>query len=87
VGSVAGLVVLIVGIGLLVQLSGVGSWTAPLSAALTVAGWAFTVVGFVWAPAVMSIPVWVLFAAWREGRRRGSAPSWGVSSAQRDTEV
>lgn len=75
-GAVVGLVVTLLVLGLLVWLSGTGSVVGPVLAALTVASWACTFIALIWTPAVASIPVWVLVAAWREGRRRGSPPGW-----------
>ena len=83
-GAVVGLVVALLMLGLLVWLSGAGSVVGPVLAALTVASWAFTLIALVWSPAVASIPVWVLVAAWREGRRRGSPPSWALSAKRGD---
>jgi DNA segregation ATPase FtsK/SpoIIIE, S-DNA-T family len=85
-GAVVGLVVALLVLGLLVWLAGAGSVLAPVLAALTVASWAFTLIALVWAPAVASIPVWVLVAAWREGRRRGRPPSWALSAKRGEDE-
>ncbi|MGH3693220.1 MAG: cell division protein FtsK [Pseudonocardiaceae bacterium] len=85
-GSVAGLVALLLVMGLLAWLAGAGSVLGPILVALTVAGWVLTVVAFAWTPALVLAPVWVVLAAWREGRRRGTLPAWAVSPAAREEE-
>lgn len=85
-GAVVGLVVALLVLGLLVWLSGAGSVVGPVLAALTVASWACTFIALIWTPAVASIPVWVLVAAWREGRRRGSPPGWALAGKRGDED-
>ena len=86
VGAVIGLVVALLALGLLVWLSGAGSVVGPVLAALTLASWACTVIALIFTPAVASIPVWVLVAAWREGRRRGSPPGWALAETRGDED-
>jgi S-DNA-T family DNA segregation ATPase FtsK/SpoIIIE len=85
-GAVVGLVVALLVLGLLVWLAGAGSVLGPVLAALTVASWASTFIALIWTPAVASIPVWVLVAAWREGRRRGSPPGWALAGKRGDED-
>lgn len=84
-GSVVGVLVLLIFAGGITWLSGAGSFLGPALAALTVAGWVLTVVAFAWTPAVASVPLWVLLAAYREGHRRGNPASWALS-AKRDND-
>lgn len=73
--TVAGLLVLLVVSGAIVWGADVAPFLAPASAALTVAGWVFSLIALAWTPAIASIPLWVCLAAWREGKRR-SDTSW-----------
>jgi S-DNA-T family DNA segregation ATPase FtsK/SpoIIIE len=86
-GSVAGVVVLLLVLGVVVALSGAGSFLGPATGALTIVGWTATAVAFLWTPAVASVPLWVLLAAWREGRARTELPSWLSQPTASDGDV
>jgi DNA segregation ATPase FtsK/SpoIIIE, S-DNA-T family len=85
-GAVFGLLVLVLFIGLAVQATGAGEFMDVIRSvrdgirvlieSIPVA----TVIGAVIAPPAL------LWAAWREGRRRGNLPTWVVSPAQREDE-
>ena len=85
-GAVVALVVALLVLGLLVWLSGAGSVLGPVLAALTVANWACSFIALIFTPAVASIPVWVLVAAWREGRHRGNPPGWALADKRGDED-
>ena len=87
VGGLAGMVVLTLLVGLFVQISGAGGFTNFITGILDVIRWAFTAVATAWTPLVISLPFWILLEAWREGRRRGSAPGWLAISAEADADV
>jgi S-DNA-T family DNA segregation ATPase FtsK/SpoIIIE len=75
-GGTAGLVVLVLLIGIVVQISDAGEFTAVVGGVLDAVRWLITAVVFAWTPFVMALPGFLVLAAWREGRRRGTAPSW-----------
>jgi DNA segregation ATPase FtsK/SpoIIIE, S-DNA-T family len=72
----AGLVLLVLLIGLFVQLSGAGEFTKVITGVVSGARWVFLAIAFAWTPFVMALPVFVLIAAWREGKRRKTPPGW-----------
>ncbi|WP_199441701.1 cell division protein FtsK [Umezawaea beigongshangensis] len=76
VGGLVGTIVLVLVLGAVVQITGAGQFTAVVGGALDIVRWVITAVAFAWAPFVMLAPLGVLLAAWREGRRRGTAPGW-----------
>ncbi|PRX48701.1 S-DNA-T family DNA segregation ATPase FtsK/SpoIIIE [Prauserella shujinwangii] len=86
-GSLAALVALVLVVGLFVQLSGEGSFTAVLVGTLNVIRWVIAAVAFVWTPLVMVAPLLTLLAAWREGRRRGRPPGWLATAREADDIV
>jgi DNA segregation ATPase FtsK/SpoIIIE, S-DNA-T family len=86
-GSLAALVVLTLLVGLFVQLSGTGEFTAVITGVMDAIRWVFTAVAFAWTPLVMAAPWLVLLAAWREGRRRGTAPGWLATAAEADMDA
>ncbi|MEV0619615.1 hypothetical protein AB0I81_40295 [Nonomuraea sp. NPDC050404] len=49
--------------------------------------WLFDAVAFIWPWVVVSLPVVLVAGGWREGRRRGSTPSWLATSADADVDV
>jgi DNA segregation ATPase FtsK/SpoIIIE, S-DNA-T family len=86
-GAIAGTTVLTLLVGLFVQLSGAGEFTAVITGVMNAIRWVFTAIAFAWTPFIMSVPFWVLLGAWREGRRRGSAPSWLATSSDADVDA
>jgi S-DNA-T family DNA segregation ATPase FtsK/SpoIIIE len=89
IGSLAGLVVIVLLVGLFVQLSGKGAFTDVIGGVMGALGWIFTAIAVAWTPFLMALPAGIVFAAWREGRRRGTAPSWlrTASEADMDTTI
>ncbi|HZD13997.1 MAG TPA: cell division protein FtsK, partial [Pseudonocardiaceae bacterium] len=87
IGALAALVVLTLLTGLFVQLSGAGEFTRFITDLLGVIRWVFTAFAIAWTPLVVSIPFWLLLGAWREGRRRGKAPSWLATASDADMDV
>lgn len=81
VACAAGLVALaalVVLAGLVAQISGGGSFLGVITGVRTTLGWMATGVAFAWTPAWVLLPVFVITAAYREGRRRGDLPAWLV---------
>ncbi|HSV65833.1 MAG TPA: hypothetical protein VLJ59_08010 [Mycobacteriales bacterium] len=87
VGTVAGLVVLVLLVALLAQLSSSGSFTGVVSGVLAAVRWTFHAAVVVWTPFTLCLPLVVVAAAWREGRRRGSPPRWLATTAEADTDA
>ncbi|MBA0127307.1 cell division protein FtsK [Haloechinothrix sp. YIM 98757] len=87
VGSLLGCVVAVLLIGLFVQLSGTGAFVDVITGVMNTIRWVFTAIAVAWTPLVMATPFAVLFAAWREGRRRGTAPGWLATAREADTDA
>ncbi|MGH8878728.1 MAG: hypothetical protein ACRD0P_15545, partial [Stackebrandtia sp.] len=87
VGALAGLVVLVLAVGVFVQLSGKGAFTDVITGVMDVIRWTITAVAFAWTPFVMALPWLILLAAWREGRRRGQVPMWLQTTADAEADV
>jgi S-DNA-T family DNA segregation ATPase FtsK/SpoIIIE len=85
--GLAGLFVLVLVIGLLADLTEVGSFTGVLGGVLEGIGWLFAVVAFVWTPFLIAAPFLLVLALWREGRRRGSAPAWLATTTDADLDA
>jgi DNA segregation ATPase FtsK/SpoIIIE, S-DNA-T family len=86
IGMLAGLVVLVVVLGVFVQLSGAGQFINIVLGVLDVMRWIFTAVSLAWTPLLMAAPLLLVLAAWREGKRRGSAPTW-LTTTSADADV
>ena len=86
VGAIAALVLLILMTGVFVQLSGAGEFTSFVMGVLNVIRWVFTALAIVWTPLWCAVPFLIVIGAWREGKRRGNAPGWLVTSAE-DSDV
>jgi S-DNA-T family DNA segregation ATPase FtsK/SpoIIIE len=86
-GTVLGLVGLVVLVGLLVQVSGSGSFGGVVAGVLAGVRWVCRAVVVAWSPLVWVLPVVVVMAAWREGRRRGTPPRWLATAAEADTDA
>ena len=86
-GALLASVLAVLLLAIVVQISGQGEFTTVVSGAMSVVRWVLTAVAVAWTPFVMALPLLVLFAAWREGRRRGDAPTWLATSADVDTDV
>lgn len=87
VGSVFGLVMSVLVLGLVVQMCGAGQFTGVITGALDAIRWAFVAATAAWTPLVIAAPFMLLLGAWREGRRRGSAPGWLATSGEVDLDV
>lgn len=77
--SVAGVVALLLLLSIAVWATGVGGFGSVF---LWIGGairWIMTVLSVVWTPLLACLPVVVLVAAWREGRRSGVTPTWLVA--------
>lgn len=86
-GSLLAAVLSVLLLALVVQISGQGEFTSVVSGAMSVVRWVLTAIAFAWTPFVMALPFMVVFAAWREGRRRGTGPGWLATSADADSDV
>lgn len=86
-GAAAGVALLVLALAGAVQLSGAGEFTAVITGFMNVIRWSFTAVATIWTPVVMALPVLLVLAAWREGRRRGRAPAWLATSAEADSDA
>lgn len=86
-GAMVGMVLLVLLVGLLVQVSGNGSFTGVVAGVLGAVRWAFHVVAVVWTPFTLLMPVGVVVAAWREGHRYGTPPRWLATAAEADTDA
>lgn len=76
--SLAGLVVVILLVGLLTQVSGAGEFLGVLSAVLGGIRFVFDVVPVAVTVGGLALPPALLWAAWLEGKRRGNLPTWLV---------
>lgn len=82
--SVASVLILLLLLSIAVWASGVGGFGAVFGWVGGAIKWVLTVVGALWTPLMLSIPAFVLVAAWREGRRRGTPPRWLIPPEQRE---
>ncbi|WP_197048673.1 ATP-binding protein [Streptosporangium roseum] len=83
-GGLAGSGVLMLGTSTLVWATGAGEFLTIPKAVGTALRWAFDAVAFASTPALMAAPVALIWAAWREGRRRGITPGWLATAGGRD---
>ncbi|MFL6144910.1 MAG: cell division protein FtsK [Labedaea sp.] len=79
--------VLVLVIGLLAELSDVGSFIGVLGGVLGAVGWTFAAVAIAWTPFVIAAPFLVVLALWREGRRRGTPPGWLATAGDADMDA
>jgi S-DNA-T family DNA segregation ATPase FtsK/SpoIIIE len=86
-GAAAGVALLVLALAGAVQLSGAGEFTAVITGFMNVIRWSFTAVAAIWTPVVMALPMLLVLAAWREGRRRGRAPAWLATAAEADSDA
>ena len=86
-GSLAGCVTLVLLVGLFVQLSGSGAFVDVITGVLSAIRWVFTAIAIAWTPFLMALPGFILLAAYREGRRRGSAPAWLATARDADMDA
>lgn len=86
IGCLFGLVLLMLVIALVVQLAGAGNFLGVVDGVLRVIAWCIGAITVLWLPFVMSLPLWVLLAAYREGREHGTPPEWATAPAKRQEE-
>ncbi|MFD9950894.1 AAA family ATPase, partial [Nonomuraea sp. NPDC059022] len=85
VGVVLGVPTLMVLLSTAIWWSGAGSFGALWTWAADVLRFVFTTIAFLWTPAVISAPILILWAAYREGDRCAEAlPAWTMSDAPGD---
>lgn len=85
--GMVGLVGLVLVLAMVAQVSGAGSFVSVLAGTLALIGFVTAVVAFLWAPLLAALPAFVLVAAYREGKRRGTPPAWLATSADSDVDV
>ncbi|MFC3982474.1 hypothetical protein [Streptosporangium jomthongense] len=86
-GGVAATGVVLLGTSTLVWATGAGEFLTVPTAAGTLLRWVFDAVAFGISPALTVAPVALVWAAWREGRRRGAPVSWLNTNADADVDV
>ncbi|WP_431901296.1 cell division protein FtsK [Amycolatopsis thermoflava] len=86
-GSLAGCVALTLLVGIFVQLSGSGAFIDVITGVLSAIRWIFTAIAVAWTPFLMALPVFVLLAAYREGRKRGQSPAWLATAREADLDA
>lgn len=69
------------------QLSGAGTFLGVLGGARDTVRWVLAAIPVAATVALVVVPVVLLVAAWREGRRSGRLPAWAISREQRDAET
>lgn len=79
VGTLAGLVALVLVIGVFVQLSGEGEFVDVVVGAVEAAAWIVGAIAFAWTPLMVALPFLLVYGAWREGERRGGPTRWAKS--------
>lgn len=87
IGTLLGLVMLMLVTALVVQLAGAGTFLGVVDGVLSVIAWGVGMVAVLWLPFVASLPLWILLAAYREGRRYGTTPDWLATSSDRDLDI
>ena len=83
VGALIGLVILL---GIAVAVSGAGSFMSVVHGSLELTNWTTTIVQTTWRPLVISSPLLLVIAAWREGRRC-KTPGWLATARDADVDV
>lgn len=84
VGCLVGLVLLMLVIALVVQLAGAGTFLGVVDGVLGVIAWCVGAITVLWLPFVASLPLWVLLAAYREGRRTATPTAWATGFVDGD---
>lgn len=79
VGCLAGSGVAIAGVSTLAWAVGAADWLTIPQAVGTGIRWVFEAAGFMSKPLLVGAPAALIWAAWREGRRRGDTPAWLVT--------
>lgn len=78
-GCLLSVPVLLVVVSTVVWWTGAGEWTDPWLWFGSVIRWVFGALAFAWSAFVVALPVLLVWAGWREGRRRGETPAWLVA--------
>lgn len=86
-GGLAGSGVLLLGTSTLVWATGAGEFLTVPKAVGTAIRWVFDAAAFATTPALLAAPVVLIWAAWREGLRRGTAPGWLATTADADIDI
>ena len=87
-GAILALVVLTLAAGLVVQLSGAGSFLGVLTGARDLVRALVTMVVWAWTPCWIALPVVGVVAAWREGHRSATtAPGWLATAGEADMDA
>lgn len=79
--SLAGALVLMVIVATVVWVTGAGDWTAAWLWLGGVLRGIFGVLSFAWWVLALGWPAWLIVMGWREGNRRGAAPTWTSTAA------
>ncbi|SDD68238.1 FtsK/SpoIIIE domain-containing protein [Actinokineospora iranica] len=87
IGSLVGLIVTIVVVAAVVHVSGAGTFAGVVDGVLDFVRFMVWLVTAAWTPVLLGAPLAVLYGAYREGRRRGTAPRWLATSAESDVDL
>lgn len=83
-GILLTLTVLMLVIALVVQLSGSGTFLGVVDGVLGVIAWCVGAIAVLWLPFVASLPLWMLLAAYREGKRVAVPTKWATGFVDGD---
>lgn len=75
-GSLAAIVVLMLVTALVVQLTGKGTFMGVVDSVLSVIAWCVGAIAVSWTWVAASVPLWLLWAAYREGKRVATPTQW-----------
>jgi S-DNA-T family DNA segregation ATPase FtsK/SpoIIIE len=87
VATVVGVPLLVLVIAVLTKVTGNGSFTGVWLGFFGLIGLVIAVVAFVWGLFSLALPVLLVLAAWREGKRRAEPPRWLVTTADTEWDV
>ncbi|MBA2695642.1 MAG: hypothetical protein H0U62_07320 [Actinobacteria bacterium] len=82
-GCLLGAIVLVLLVALLVKASGSGGFLGVISGVMDTIRWVIGAVPVAYTVVLFAAPPLLLAAAWREGRRAGTAPRWLLNPEQR----
>ncbi|MCW2764910.1 MAG: cell division FtsK/SpoIIIE [Nocardioides sp.] len=85
--GLAGVLLILLLLSIAVWATGVGGFTAVWAWIGSVIRLVLGIVAFLWPALMVSLPIVVLAAAWREGRRRGNMPGWLATAADADMDI
>lgn len=78
-GCLLGALALLVIVATVVWMTGAGAWTAVWMWLGGVLRWVFGAIAFAWSVFVVSLPLLLVGAGWREGNRRSSSATWSTA--------